>query len=355
MELRAIEKLKGFGFMFLSSSLMGGIGAFARFINAPGDFIAFCRSFSGFIMMTLIFAVSGGFKKVKGVKFSASMLFSGIFLGLLSSTYVISTQYTTLANASFLIYTGPVYSTILAAIFLKEPFKLSMVGSLLAVLVGTLFIIGIISEDGIALTLDPANRTGDIIALISGVAYGIFLFVSRYRQDCDSNVRSWYNFLFAFSTIGVMLAIRWSGLVYKVKEGGMSVMVDAEGNRVAADAEGAVPLIQTWYLSKMDGTSWIVLICAALITGFGAFYFLTVASRILLAGELAVISYQETIMATILGFIMFSETLTGMQLIGGVLIVGGGISQIILSTKAVNKKSKKQLAEEAAAAAQGSS
>ena len=30
MQQESIQKLKGFGFMFFSSSLMGGIGAFAR-------------------------------------------------------------------------------------------------------------------------------------------------------------------------------------------------------------------------------------------------------------------------------------------------------------------------------------
>ena len=40
--------------------------------------------------------------------------------------------------------------------------------------------------------------------------------------------------------------------------------------------------------------SWLWLIAAALITGFGAFYLLTHATKRLKAGELAAISYQET-------------------------------------------------------------
>lgn len=121
MNEQAKYKLKGFIFMFLSSSAMGGIGAFGRYINAPGDFISFGRNFIGFIALTIIFAVAarGNFKKLRTTKLSPAMVFSGIFLGLLSGLYVISTQYTTLANASFLIYTGPIYSTVLAAIFLK--------------------------------------------------------------------------------------------------------------------------------------------------------------------------------------------------------------------------------------------
>lgn len=333
MTSSAAQKVKGFAFMFLSSSLMGGVGAFARFVDAPGDFIAFCRSFVGFVSMTIIFLVAGKFTLVKGQRFSPAIFFSGLFLGLLSSLYVLSTQYTTLANASFLIYTGPVYSTILATIFLKEPFKLSMLGSLGAVIIGTLLIVGIISTDGIGLDLDPQYTTGNLIALASGVAYGLYLFVSRLRTDFDSNVRAWYNFMFAASTIAIMVIIRWSDLKFPVREW--------NGNTPGATIE-----IQPWVISEMNTRSWIFLFLTAAITGFGAFYFLTLATKILLAGELATISYQETIMASLLGFIMFSETLTGMQMLGGLLIVGGGISQIFLSVKSATPAKEEVLVKQ---------
>ena len=173
-----------------------------------------------------------------------------------------------------------------------------MLCSLAAVLLGTLLIVQIVSENGLGLDLAPQYMFGNIIALASGVAYGLYLFVSRYRTDCDSNVRAWYNFLFAASTIAIMVAFRWSSLMYPVREtvdGVPTATVDSDGN----------PVSLPWSLAGMGGRSWAVLIAAALITGFGAFYFLTLASRILLAGELATISYQETIMASILGFILF--------------------------------------------------
>lgn len=328
----SILKLKGFGLMFLSSSLMGGIGAFARYINAPGDFIAFWRSFAGLIAMTLIFLLSGTLvQKAKKYRLSPAMVLSGIFLGLLSSLYVIGTQYTTLANASFLIYTGPVYSTILATIFLKEPFKPQMLGSLAAVIAGTLLIVGIVSENGISLDLDPKYAFGNMIALLSGVAYGLFLFFSRYRQDVDSNTRSWWNFIFAATTILIMVMIRWSGLKYPVRETHNGVPVakmDSSGNQISLP----------WNILEMDTRSWIVLLFAALFTGFGAIYCLTHASKILLAGELATISYQETIMASFLGFVMFHEFLTPLQMVGGALIIVGGVSQVYFSTRNANTK-----------------
>lgn len=340
MNEQAKYKLKGFIFMFLSSSAMGGIGAFGRYINAPGDFISFGRNFIGFIALTIIFAVAarGNFKKLRTTKLSPAMVFSGIFLGLLSGLYVISTQYTTLANASFLIYTGPIYSTILAAIFLKEKLNGKGIACIAAVVLGMLFIVGIITPQGLTLDLDPKWMFGNMIGLLSGVAYGLYLFIGRYRQDCDSNVRSWWNFLFASVTIlGLMVvdSLLSGGLKYTVKVNGVQ-QVDAAGQIMTAP----------WDIFTMDATSWLVWIAAALITGFIAFHLLAYATKMLKAGELAAISYQETIMASLLGFVMFNEVLTPLQLVGGALIIAGGVSQIFFSTKAASKAGEKIEKEE---------
>ena len=340
MNEQAKYKLKGFIFMFLSSSAMGGIGAFGRYINAPGDFISFGRNFIGFIALTVIFAVAarGNFKKLRTTKLSPAMVFSGIFLGLLSGLYVISTQYTTLANASFLIYTGPIYSTVLAAIFLKEKINGKGIACIAAVVLGMLFIVGIITPQGLTLDLDPKWMFGNMIGLLSGVAYGLYLFIGRYRQDCDSNVRSWWNFLFASVTIlGLMVvdSLLSGGLKYTVKVNGVQ-QVDAAGQIMTAP----------WDIFTMDATSWLVWIAAALITGFIAFHLLAYATKMLKAGELAAISYQETIMASLLGFVMFNEVLTPLQLVGGALIIAGGVSQIFFSTKAASKAGEKIEKEE---------
>ena len=165
MNQQAKYKLIGFIMMFASSSLMGGIGAFTRFIDAPGDFVSFWRNFAGLIALSLIFCfVGGSWKKIKETRFSGMMLLSGVFLGLLSGLYCLSTQYTTLANASFLIYTGPIYSTILAAIFLKEKLNIKGVLCIAAVVVGMLFIVGIVTPEGLTLDLDPKYTFGNAIA-----------------------------------------------------------------------------------------------------------------------------------------------------------------------------------------------
>ena len=339
MNKQAKYKLVGFIMMFCSSSLMGGIGAFTRFINAPGDFVSFWRNFAGFIVLSIIFCfIAGSWRKIKETRFSGTMLASGVFLGLLSGLYCLSTQYTTLANASFLIYTGPIYSTILAAIFLKEKLNIKGIMCIIAVVIGMLLIVGIITPQGLTLDLDPKYSFGNAIAFASGIAYGLYLFFSRYREDCDSNVRSWWNFLFASLSIVVLLI--WhhfflQPLSYTEKINGVTQF----------DTAGQI-ITHPWNMFTMDWSSWAWLIAAALITGFGAFYLLTHATKRLKAGELAAISYQETIMASLLGLSLFGETMAAFQVIGGAMIIVGGVSQIVFATKAAGEAGEKHEKQE---------
>ena len=107
------------------------------------------------------------------------------------------------------------------------------------------------------------------------------------------------------------------------------------------DAAGQI-ITHPWNMFTMDASSWAWLIAAALITGFGAFYLLTHATKRLKAGELAAISYQETIMASLLGLFLFGETMTAFQIVGGALIVIGGVSQIVFATKAAGEAGERR-------------
>lgn len=119
-------------------------------------------------------------------------------------------------------------------------------------------------------------------------------------------MRSWWNFLFA--SLAILVLLLWHNfclqpLSYTEKVNGVT-QVDAAGQIIT----------HPWNLFTMPLDSWLWLIAAALITGFGAFYLLTHATKRLKAGELAAISYQETIMASLLGLCLFGETLTAFQL-----------------------------------------
>lgn len=297
-------KTLGYTTMIVSAALMGCVGLFARNINTSGDVIAFTRMMVGAICILAILIYQGKANLIKGTKLTPAVIASGACLGLCLAAYVSSTKYTTLANAVFLIYTGPVFSTILAAIFLKEKIS-KLTGALLtAVFIGCLFIIGIISyspEGGltISLSFSKENFLGDMLGLASGIGYGLYLFLSRYRTDVGSDSRSFFNFAFGAIAIGIFFVFNPPSL------------------------------------AEMDTSSWVWLISMGFFIGFGALSLLTIAAKHLKAAELACVSYLETVVGAGIGIMMFGESLTALQTLGGILVIGGGMGEIVFT---MNKK-----------------
>lgn len=296
-----MNKVKTQGLMaaFGAATLMGLVGLFARQINAQGDVIAFSRMFCGALLFFFILLALGRIQDLKKYRLSPSMIFSGIFMGTCLSAYIAATQMTSIANAVFFIYVGPIISTILAIIFLKEPFKPITMFAISIVFVGMMLIVGLVKvENGsvsVGLTFQAKTFAGDMLALASGVGYGLFLFLGRFRQDVPSDVRSFWNFFFALVGIGMLFIF-------------------------------SKPTV-----AQMTMNDWLWWIGIGVVCGFGALTLCTIATKNLLAVEFATISYWECVVASIIGILVFSEHLSPMQFIGGLLIIVGGTSEMALA------------------------
>ncbi|MGL4475033.1 MAG: DMT family transporter [Shewanella sp.] len=292
-------KINGLLAAFGAATLMGFVGFFARHINAQGDVIAFSRMLCGAVLFFFILLGMGRLKDLTRYRISPSMVFSGIFMGTCLSAYIAATQLTSIANAVFFIYIGPIISTILAIIFLKEPFKPITMFAISIVFAGMMLIVGLVQfNDGavtVGLSFDAKTFAGDMLALASGVGYGLFLFLGRYRQDVPSDVRSFWNFLFALVGIGALFIF-------------------------------SQPTI-----AQMTASDWMWWIAIGIVCGFGALTLCTIATKNLLAVEFATISYWECVVASLIGIVVFSEPLSTMQFVGGFLIILGGTSEMAVN------------------------
>ena len=233
-----VNKSLGFSTMVVSATLMGFVGYFARHISTTGDVIAFFRMLAGIAGCFLILVFSRRLPALRSVRLSPAMVVGGMALGTCLAAYVSATKYTSLANAVFLIYTGPLISAILAAIFLKEKIKPLTAVFLGLVFVGMILILGLVSIDGsgvsVGLSFSGDTVKGDMLGLLSGAGYGLFLFLSRYRTDVPSDVRGFYNFVFGAVGIGIIFVFSGPSL------------------------------------GEMDGSSWVWLATMAALIGFGA-------------------------------------------------------------------------------------
>ncbi|GAB76681.1 hypothetical protein AUCHE_02_00420 [Austwickia chelonae NBRC 105200] len=310
-----MNKRLGLSAMILSATGMGFVGTLGR-LSTPadpvtgtkyiiGDFLAFGRMTTGALGMLLILVVVKKMPALRSTKLSFTVVAGGISIGVSLGLYVSATLMTSIANAVFLIYTGPLFSALLARIFLKERITLKQSLFLMLVFVGMLMTIGIINWTsgtglvfGLQLGADPAfphKTTGDMFGLGSGFFYGLALFFYRYRGDIESEVRALWNFLFgALGALGVM-AFRMARL------------------------DSTNPL------QVMDLQHWAWAGALFLFCGFFAIGFLVVAGKHLMAVELSCVSYWECVVALLLGALAWGESLTVIGAAGGLLIIIGGM------------------------------
>ena len=302
--------------MLLSATGMGLVGTISRGTTAGlahadksviGSFLAFGRmtvGLLGFILILVLTKKTGLFRRTR---LSPTVILGGVAIGLSLGCYISSTLMTSIANAVFLIYTGPLFCALLARIFRKE--KISVLSGIFLslVFVGMLLTIGIIDFKNGSLTfgLDlstsspefPQKKLGDLLGLLSGVFYG-------YRKDVDSVVRGVWNFFWAASATLAMSVI-----------------------------------LKPWHgVASFTVTNWMWALALFLVCGLFALGFLVVAGRNLPAVEYSTISYWECPVAILCGLIVWGEKLTPVGMVGGLLIVGGGLAPIILD--AVTRKSR---------------
>lgn len=306
------NKPLGFLAMFLSATGMGMVAFFSRNATAGlddsvsqylGSFLAMGRMTVGLIGFLLILVFTRRWQAFRESRLSFTVIAGGVSIGTSLALYITATLLTSSTNAVFLIYTGPLFATILARIFRKEPISRSNAIFLLLVFIGMIFTIELIKsgEHGLVFDFDlapdtvyPQKPLGNLIALLSGVFYGLALFFYGYRQDMDSDVRGTWNFFWALIATGIItLFIR--------------------------------PDITT-----MDGGNWGYAFGLFFVSGFIALGLIVVAGRNLPAVEMSCISYWECLVALIVGLALLEDTMTIPALLGGVLIMIGGIGPIIV-------------------------
>ncbi len=315
-----MNKKLGFTAIFLSATGMGMVGFFSRgavpthVVDGEtvkyvlGDFLAFGRMATGALGFILIILLTRKMQALRTTRLSFAVVAGGLAIGTSLALYVSATLMTSIANAVFLIYTGPLFSAILAWIFLKEKISLRNGAFLGLVFVGMLLVIGLVSytpgsglQVGLELGADPnfpQKNLGDVLGLASGLFYGLALFFYRYRGDIGSEVRGFWNFVFGAVGALVVFIIRYNTL------------------------EKTTP-------SVMDGTNWLWAVGLFVVSGFFAIGLLVVAGKNLKAVELSTVAYWETVVALLFGLFFFGESLTASALVGGLLIIVGGMGPIL--------------------------
>lgn len=214
---------------------------------------------------------------------------SGIFVGLALALYLDSILLTDVARALILFYAMPAWGTLLERFVLHRPITKMRLLSLILSIAGLLTILG---GDLFA----GALNLGDIMALLSGIAFAIGAL--QIRQSAET--ATVFEQLYAFFFYGMLASLTLTLLP-----------IPAFGNP---------PSLQTLFALA----PFLVIVSAFLIPIMGGIYW---GSRHVDPGRLGIFLQAEAIVGIVSAALLTAEPFGFPQAIGALLIISAGIAE----------------------------
>jgi drug/metabolite transporter (DMT)-like permease len=266
-------------------AIFGSIGLFVKNIDQASSEIAFLRGMIGSLFLigiSLIIRQKPSFKQVK--QNILLLVLSGAAIGFNWILLFQSYKYTTISNATLSYYFAPVFVMLLAPIVLKEKLTFIKVSCIIAAMIGLFLIVNV----GDSSTESTYNHVvGVLYGLSAAILYASVILMNKFIKNLSG---------FETTVIQLMLA--------------------------ALVLLPYVLLKDHLNLPAITLHSWIfILILGIIHTGIA--YFLYFSSFKELKGQtIAVLSYIDPISAVILAAIFLGESMSIIQILGGILILG---------------------------------
>ena len=269
-------------FKYFAALLMFGMnGIVASYIALTSYEIVFTRTLIGSLLLIAIYALTR--QKVhlfQNKKHTLCLIISGIAMGTSWMFLYEAYQRIGVSIASLAYYCGPVIVMILAPILFREKLTWAKVVGFLAVLVG-MFCVN-------AQALNEVKTTwGLFCGIMSAVMYAFMVIFNKKAKSITGLENSMWQLLTSFLTVAVFVGVK-QGFVIHIESG-----------------------------------NWIpILILGIFNTGIGCyFYFSSIGD--LPVQTVAICGYLEPLSAVVFSVLFLRESMTIIQVIGAVLILGG--------------------------------
>jgi drug/metabolite transporter (DMT)-like permease len=254
-----------------------------KLTSAPPVVIAFYRMLFTFLML-LPFVLrknSGDFRRFNKSQYLFAFI-SGLFLSFHFLSWFTALQYTSVASATVLVDTHPIFVLFLSYILWREVFPLKAYFGVLLALIGTI----ILSWGDLQLGVE--NLKGDLLALIGAFAVAGYYLCGRYlRKTMD--VLPYTALVYGFSAILLFIAVILMG----------------------------VPL------SGYSLKDFLVFLSLAFFCTIMGHTILNWSLKFLPTASVSVSVLGEPVIASIMAFFIFSESLTLRQFLGCIIILSG--------------------------------
>lgn len=277
--------------------LWGCMGLFVRTLSGFG-FSSLQIVFFRLVVAAICFLVMSCIKGIRCIRISSKdipLMFAMGFCGimLMSVTYFLAITYSSLSLAAILLYTAPAFVLIASVFLFKEKLNKIKIASLLLALGGLIFVSGIFDGD--------ANVTvsGIVWGLLSGITYGSYSIFGTYA------LRKYQSFTCA----------------------SMAFFFSAASSVFFADIPD---IVQKFSMCTDKITLIVTVVLMGILSAFLPFMLYTYGLSKIGASKAVVIASVEPMTATVLGTVIYHESLTVLTVVGIIMIL---ISVVLASLK----------------------
>ncbi|MDD4332100.1 MAG: DMT family transporter [Methanosarcinaceae archaeon] len=166
----------------LSSSIIYGFaGIFFVFIKNmnPGT-VVFYQLLLGFLVLVAYLALKGELFRLRFRKKRKGLFLLGVCQAGVLISYYAAINYTNVSVSVLLLYTAPIYVSLLSPFLLKERLTPKNIAALLLSLTGVFLVVG---PEALFSTGEKNYFFGVLIGLFSGLFYACIILSSRYLRD----------------------------------------------------------------------------------------------------------------------------------------------------------------------------
>ncbi len=260
--------------VILAALLWSTSGIFIRVLKLPPGIFSFYRMAVPSLFLFIYLKI----QKEKIIKGSILLLLLGSFLNAIRLfLYYVSFDFTSLGNAVVILYTWPVFMTILSSIFLKE--KINLQNGILLIVAFLGIIVVFIKKE---FSFQDKDFFGMLAMLISSVIYSFSLLIFKKKTDQYSG----FEITFYQNIVGAVICIPFIFL------------------------QTDISIIEI-SLAGLQG----------FIVGLLGFFFFFSALKELTSAKASLLSYLEVLSTIFIGLLLFHEPITWNLIAGGSMIL----------------------------------
>ncbi len=279
----AAAVLWGILFIFVRQLNAGGLGAMEVVC------IRVCGSAAMLLLASPLFRFITGRRDTLRIRLKDSWCFlgTGVFsIVFFSYCYFRNVGISSAAVSSILMYTSPVWVTLLSAACFKERVTGRKVFALILALGGCILVSGVL---GGGLQVSPL---GLLLGLGSGIGYGLYSIFGRFALDKGYHPVTVTTYTFLFACVGVQPFVSVSSIYNK-------------------------------FLAKPELLLWAF--CIAFFSTCLSFTLYTVGLKDMEPGKAAVLATLEPIVSTVTGVVFYKEEMSPVMLLGILLVLTASV------------------------------